>query len=202
MPRKTCPNCQRPLPVCYCSALVPVANKTKVLIIQHPLEHKHPFNTGRMAHLCLSYSELIVTETLSAATLANILDTPSALLYPSLPWLPNTTEIVTPQTRESPDNSTIQQLIVIDATWKKSKKILHLHPALQTLPRLPLKGNLISNYQIRKTTVANGLSTLESIVMALNTMEPGGEFDAMLLPFGRMIALQGDMARSGATGGI
>ena len=191
MPRKTCPNCQRPLPVCYCSALVQVANTTKILIIQHPLEQKHPFNTGRMAHLCLSNSELIVAETLSATQLASILKTPSALLYPSLPWLPNTPEIK-PENKEPAVDSNIQQLIVIDATWNKSKKMLHLHPALQILPRHHLKGNLSSNYQIRKTTVANGLSTLESIVKALKTIEPKreGEFEAMLQPFEMMIALQ------------
>ena len=188
MPRKICPNCQRPLPVCYCSALVQVANTTRVLIIQHPLEQKHPFNTGRMAHLCLSNSEFIVAEVLSATQLASILKTPSALLYPSLPWLPDTPEL------EPAVHSNIQQLIVIDATWNKSKKILHLHPTLQKLPRLHLKGNLGSNYQIRKTTVANGLSTLESIVKALNTIEPKSEdeggFEAMLQPFEMMISLQ------------
>lgn len=196
MPRKTCPNCQRPLPVCYCSALVKVANSIKVLIIQHPLEHKHPFNTGRMAHLCLSNSELIVAETLSTAQLTSILNTPSGLLYPSLPWLANSEEIVKPQANQLPDTSSIQQLIVIDATWKKSKKILHLHPALQQLPRLHLKshlkGKLSSNYQIRKTTVENGLSTLESIVMALDILEPDGEFEGMLQPFERMIDLQSE----------
>jgi DTW domain-containing protein YfiP len=199
MPRKTCPNCQRPLPVCYCSALVQVANTTRVLIIQHPLEQKHPFNTGRMAHLCLSNSELIVAETLSATQLTRILNTPSALLYPSLPWLPNTPEVepeinleIKDETKESAVDSNIQQLIVIDATWNKSKKILHLHPDLQKLPRHHLKGNLSSNYQIRKTTVANGLSTLESIVKALNIIEPNGEseFEAMLQPFEMMISLQ------------
>ncbi|MFT5116211.1 MAG: DTW domain-containing protein YfiP [Parasphingorhabdus sp.] len=189
MPRKTCPNCQRPPLVCYCSALVQVANTTRVLIIQHPQEQKHPFNTGRMAHMCLSNSELIVAETLSATKLASILNTPSALLYPSLPWLDNTLEIK-PETKESAGYSNIQQLIVIDATWNKSKKILHRNPALQELPRLHLKGNLSSNYQIRKTTVANGLSTLESIVKALSTIEPKGEFDAMLQPFEMMIGLQ------------
>jgi DTW domain-containing protein YfiP len=193
MPRKTCPNCQRPLRVCYCSALVKVVNTTRVLIIQHPLEQKHPFNTGRMAHLCLSNSELIVAETLSTIQLASILNTPSALLYPSLPWLPNTPEIE-PGKKESAVHSNIQQLIVIDATWNKSKKMLHLHPALQKLPRHHLKGNLSSNYQIRKTTVANGLSTLESIVKALNAMEPKSEgeggFEAMLQPFEMMINLQ------------
>lgn len=197
MPRKTCPNCQRPLPVCYCSALVQVVNTTRVLIIQHPLEQKHPFNTGRMAHLCLSNSELIVAETISATQLTSILNAPSALLYPSLPWLPDTPEIepeIYPKNKESAAHSNIQQLIVIDATWNKSKKILHLHPALQNLPRHHLKGNLISNYQIRKTTVANGLSTLESIVKALNTLEPKAEgeggFEAMLQPFEKMISLQ------------
>jgi DTW domain-containing protein YfiP len=72
--------------------------------------------------------------------------------------------------------------------------MLHLHPALQKLPRHHLKGNLSSNYQIRKTTVTNGLSTLESIVKALNSLEPKGEdargFEAMLQPFEMMIALQ------------
>jgi DTW domain-containing protein YfiP len=198
MPRKTCPNCQRPLPVCYCSALVQAANTTRILIIQHPLEQKHPFNTGRMAHLCLSNSEFIVAETLSATQLASILKTPSALLYPSLPWLPDTSEIML-ETKESAGNSNIQQLIVIDATWNKSKKILHLHPALQKLPRLHLKGDLSSNYQIRKTTVTNGLSTLESIVKALAIMEPKSEgesnFEAMLQPFEMMIALQSQSCR-------
>ena len=193
MPRKTCPNCQRPLPVCYCSALIQVPNTTRILIIQHPLEQKHPFNTGRMAHLCLSNSKLIVAETLSSTQLDDILKTPSALLYPSLPWLPDTQNInleLKEETRESAIDGDIQQLIVIDATWSKSKKILHLHPALQNLPRLHLTGNLSSNYQIRKTTVANGLSTIESIVKALNIIEPEGEFEAMLQPFEMMIGLQ------------
>ena len=189
MPRKSCPNCQRPLSVCYCSALVHVTNKTKVLIIQHPLEQKHPFNTGRMAHLCLSNSELIVAEKLSESKLTHILKTSSTLLYPSFDWLPNTSAIM-PQTQESANLGYIRQLIVIDATWNKSKKILHLHPTLQKLPRLNLKGNLNSHYQIRKTTVSNGLSTLESIVKALSDIEPNGGFEAMLQPFDMMINLQ------------
>lgn len=193
MPRKKCPTCQRPLPVCYCSALVQVTNTTKVLIIQHPLEEKHPFNTGRIAHLCLSHSELIVAERLSEATLANLLSTPSALLYPSLAWLPKTVELGQPDSSEpsnAPDNPAIQQLIVIDANWKKSKKILHLNPALQTLPRLNLSGDLKSNYQIRKTSMIDGLSTLESLVKAMQILEPDNEFESMLKPFEKMIALQ------------
>ncbi|MCX2779115.1 DTW domain-containing protein [Microbulbifer thermotolerans] len=181
MPREICPNCQRPPKVCYCSALVRIANCIKVLIIQHPLEQKHPFNTGRMAHLCLENSELVVAEKLSEDELAQLLAPSSGLLYPSLGWLPP----VAPAER-----SELEQLVVIDATWRKSKKILHLHPVLQRLPRISLEGGLKSNYQIRRSSLANSLSTLESIAMAMQQLEPARDFQAMLQPFERMVALQ------------
>ena len=189
MPRKHCPNCQRPLNVCYCSALVKATNKIKVTLILHPLEQKHPFNTGRMAHLCLSNSELIIAENFSDEELENLLSIPSALLYPSLDWLPET-EQINNQYLEKATNPKIEQLIVIDASWRKSKKILHLHPPLQELPRLSLSGGLISNYQIRKTSMENGLSTIESIVEALQLLEPDGDFKPMLKPFEKMISLE------------
>lgn len=186
MPRQICPICQRPLKVCYCSALVHIANRIKVLIIQHPLEQKHPFNTGRMAHLCLANSELVVAESLSEAELAQLLKPASALLYPSLEWLPivERVEAGPAQTRE------LEQLVVIDATWRKSKKMLHLHPALQQLPRVSFEGELNSNYQIRHSSLANSLSTLESIVVAMQQLEPAKAFQTMLKPFEKMIALQ------------
>jgi DTW domain-containing protein len=196
MSRPLCQTCKRPLPVCYCSALVNIANKVKVLIIQHPLEEKHPFNTGRMANLCLNNSELIIAEQFSDTELDTILAIPSALLYPSLPWLPETDKAdraentVASNTTENRPKHRIQQLIVIDATWRKSKKILHLNPRLQILTRMSLSGDLKSNYQIRKTSIADGLSTLESIVKAMAILEPEINFHPMLKPFEKMIAMQ------------
>lgn len=187
--RKSCSHCLRPLQVCYCSALVQIANQIKVLIIQHPLEQKHPFNTGRMAHLCLKNSELIVAEKFSISQLDDILATPSTLLYPSLAWLPSPSILDKSKTPQGA--TTMQQIIVLDATWRKSKKILHLNPQLQNLPRLSLKGNLQSNYQIRKTTQVDGLSTIESIIKAMNYLEPKQDFQPMLKPFEKMIELQG-----------
>ncbi|PIE43683.1 MAG: DTW domain-containing protein [Gammaproteobacteria bacterium] len=187
MSRDYCPRCKRPPGLCYCSALVQIDNQIKVVIIQHPREQKHPFNTGRMTHLCLNHSQLIVTETLSDSAIEQILSTPSILLYPSLAWLPVQAEL---NLQEEIRTKRLQQLIVIDATWRKSKKILHCHPALQTLPRLSLTGNLISRYKIRKTSVANGLSTIESTIQALTILDPENGFDSMLEPFDRMISLQ------------
>lgn len=186
MPRQICPTCQRPLKFCYCSALVHIANRINVLIIQHPLEQKHPFNTGRMAHLCLDNSELVVAESLSEAELARLLAPASVLLYPSLEWLP-AVERVEAGTAQA---GALEQLVVIDASWRKSKKMLHLHPVLQRLPRVSFEGELQSNYQIRRSSLANSLSTLESIVVAMERLEPGRDFQGMIQPFEKMITMQ------------
>ncbi|WP_444943749.1 tRNA-uridine aminocarboxypropyltransferase [Microbulbifer sp. ZKSA006] len=192
MPRETCNTCLRPPNVCYCSALVKLANTVKVVIIQHPQEGKHPFNTGRMAYLCLNNSEMLISETLAPQQLGQLLKTPSALLYPSLQWLPETPQLDKGGSILNHKNQQvkIEQLIVIDATWKKSKKILHLNPRLQQLPRLNLNGNLKSTYTIRKTTVADGLSTIESIAMAMTQLEDRSDFSSLLQPFAKMISLQ------------
>ncbi|WP_250460354.1 tRNA-uridine aminocarboxypropyltransferase [Microbulbifer litoralis] len=187
MPRQICLTCQRPLNVCYCSALVHIANRIKVLIIQHPLEVKHPFNTGRMAHLCLANSELVVAEALGYAELARLLGPGSALLYPNLVWLPAVEQVGAGGQLAA---GLLEQLVVIDASWRKSKKMLHLHPALQQLPRVSFEGALQSNYQIRRSSIVNSLSTLESIVMAMAQLEPENNFQGLLQPFEEMIALQ------------
>ncbi len=186
--RETCQTCFRPLNVCYCDALVKINSKIKILIIQHPLEENHPFNTGRMTSLCLTNCELVVAETLSSDVLTKILNSHSHLLYPSLDWLPESD--INHSDNSTNKKASIDLLIVIDATWRKSKKILHLNPNLQTLPRLSLTGDLESNYQIRKTTITNGLSTIESIVQAMNQLEPEGNFELLLKPFNKMIELQ------------
>ncbi|MCA0901493.1 tRNA-uridine aminocarboxypropyltransferase [Microbulbifer agarilyticus] len=186
MPRDICPTCQRPLRMCYCSALVHMPSRIKVLIIQHPQEQKHPFNTGRMAHLCLDNSELVVAETLSEEFLQQRLTPRSALLYPSLSWLP-VAELVEPGTLQ---NAALEQLVVIDATWRKSKKMLHLQPLLQQLPRVSFSGELESQYQVRKSSMENSLSTIESIALALQELEPRGDFTRLLQPFEKMVSLQ------------
>ncbi|GAA5525492.1 hypothetical protein Maes01_02062 [Microbulbifer aestuariivivens] len=186
MPRQTCPTCQRPPNVCYCGALVHIASRIRVLIIQHPLEQRHPFNTGRMANLCLDNSELVVAEQLNDAQLASLQVPGSALLYPSLDWLPRVQQIVAGDAAAQK----LKQLVVIDASWRKSKKMLHLQPLLQRLPRVSFEGALNSNYQVRRSSLPNSLSTIESIVMALAQLEPEQDFAPLLLPFEKMIALQ------------
>ena len=63
------------------------------------------------------------------------------------------------------------RLIVIDGTWRKSRKILCKNPYLQTLPRLVLDDLPAGQYSIRKARKPHQLSTLEAATAALAQLE-------------------------------
>ena len=63
------------------------------------------------------------------------------------------------------------RLVVLDGTWRKSRKMLYLNPLLQQLPRLPLRDTPWSHYLIRKAHLPDQLSTLEATAYALAQLE-------------------------------
>jgi DTW domain-containing protein YfiP len=70
------------------------------------------------------------------------------------------------------------RLVVIDATWRKSLRMLLEHPTLAALPRLSLDAPAPTRYRaIRAARRANQVSTLEATVQALAMLE-GPSFDA------------------------
>jgi DTW domain-containing protein YfiP len=171
--REVCGACHRPKLTCLCRWVIPVACTTKVLILQHPLEVHHAKNTARLLHLSLLGSQVRVGEQFAAADLQAALAGPAVnvLLYPQgeqpaapLPaWAPSL---------HAPD--TPVRLVVLDATWRKSRKMLHLNPLLQCLPRLSLDATQLSRYLIRKAHKPGQLSTLEATCAALAQMEGNG----------------------------
>jgi DTW domain-containing protein YfiP len=82
------------------------------------------------------------------------------------------------------------RLVVIDATWRKSLRMLLEHPTLAALPRLSLDAPAPTRYRaIRAARRADQVSTLEATVQALATLE-GPSFDAapLLDAFGLFVA--------------
>ena len=63
------------------------------------------------------------------------------------------------------------RLIVLDGTWRKSRKMLYRNPLLQQLPRLSLQRMPASHYLIRKAHRPDQLSTLEATCAALAQLE-------------------------------
>ena len=83
------------------------------------------------------------------------------------------------------------RLIVLDGTWRKSRKMLCLNPALQQLPRLSLAPLQASRYLIRQAHRPGQLSTLEATCAALAQLEmQGDKFAPLLKAFDGFVAQQ------------
>ena len=188
--RAGCAVCLRPQSACICQWITPVAHAAEVLILQHPMEVDHAKNTGRLLHLSLPRSRMLTGEMFEeAGLLAAIGEMPAytVLLYPP-----------TPEDAEAPaldverlkDTAGVR-LVVLDATWRKSRKMLHLNPLLRKLPRLSLEDVPVSGYRIRKAQKVGQLSTLEATCAALAEVEGDvGRYRPLLQAFEGFVAQQ------------
>lgn len=177
--RDKCSNCQRPVPVCWCSALPPqpLVPKSRVILLQHPAEEKRALRTAPMLSVglapgkCLIYkgkkfpkfdSEL--EEILSAKN--------SILLYPSATSIPMEQLDLT----EGPFN-----LILIDGTWPQAKAIYTSSTILHNMRQVKLISSGNSSYVIRTQPTDGCLSTLETAIEALSILERDDSYRQQLL---------------------
>ncbi len=182
-PRPRCPDCLRPPRACLCGCVQPVPSTVQLLVLQHPLETGHAKNTARLLHLCVPGSRLEVGEVFDPTALQQWLHTPwpgqpadatvrPLLLYPPTP--PDPQLPVTPPPAlpahwlEQPHRL---RLVVLDGTWRKSRKMLYLNPALQQLPRLSLLAVAPGRYAIRKAQAPGQLSSFEAAALALGQLQ-------------------------------
>ena len=170
--RASCATCLRPCRACICRWIAPVASQAELLILQHPLEVANAKNSARLLHLSIARSVLEVGEAFDGERLERLLHGGGrvpVLLYPETPGVA-TPSVATPGLAPSR-----LRLVVLDATWRKSRKMLYLNPVLQTLPRLALDDVPASNYRIRKAHAPHQLSTLEAAAYALAQLEGATE---------------------------
>ena len=199
-PRITCELCLRPLNACVCQWITPTAHAVEVVVLQHPLEVHSAKGSARLLHLSLSCSRLVTGEAFAEAELHALLREPfeldpqstqqkhPILLYPHTIDTRSTPPILTPEVLRDPSRL---RLIVIDGTWRKSRKMLHLNPLLQQLPRVSLTEVPLSRYVIRKAHRPDQLSTLEATCLALAQLEGNEErFDPLLNAFDGFVAQQ------------
>ncbi|MES2625239.1 MAG: tRNA-uridine aminocarboxypropyltransferase [Pseudomonadota bacterium] len=169
MKRESCNRCQRPLPVCLCSSL-PVSaidNHWPLHILQHQQEKGHAINTAQIAVLGLAQCQLHtvtdapVEDTLPAAVLAELSN--AVLIYPGSDSR-DVAQITSQELAYRP-------LLLLDASWRKSRRMLFASPWLQTLPRISFALTSPSRYRIRKEPLANYCSSLEALCVVLGSLE-------------------------------
>lgn len=188
--RPFCATCLRPQSACICHWVTSVAHLTEVLILQHPLEEHHAKNSARLLHLSLVNSRLIVGEAFDEPSLHAALQVPkyNVLLYPRAAPPLDLSPALDPVRLHDPASL---RLVVLDGTWRKSRKMLHLSPLLQGLPRLSLDDMPVSNYVIRKAHKPGQLSTLEATCAALAQLEgKAEEFLPLLAAFNGFVTQQ------------
>jgi DTW domain-containing protein YfiP len=199
--RLRCAACLRPQNACICAWATPVAHQVEVLILQHPLEADNPKGSARLLHLCLPNSRLMSGEVFTNEELfgapegsAQEAGKPrrSLLLYPDMPQ-DRALGIAAPPALppEALCEPACLRLVVLDGTWRKSRRMLYLNPALQQLPRLSLQGLPPSRYRIRKAHQPHQLSTLEATCAALMQLEGDDEkFQPLLTAFDGFVGQQ------------
>ena len=200
--RLQCPRCYRPQSACICALAQPLQAATQVLILQHPLELQEAKGTARLLHLCLPGSRLEVGEAFEPQLLQQWLygawpgaEAPqhTMLLYPQTPDQPVALTALTDDDAPAP----VRRLVLIDGTWRKSRKMLYANPLLAQLPRLALTDTGPAGYRIRKAPRTGQLSTLEAAALALQALEawPDGapplqalqqSFDSLIAQYERL----------------
>ena len=157
MPRAVCPRCERPVLTCLCTTLpAPLAHHTELLILQHPAEAGHAKNTAVFLALGLQSARLLRGQVFDAS-LAGV---GTALLYPG--------------DVDSTPPADVTRLILLDGSWRQSRRLLGANPWLAALPRMALPEQL-SRYAIRRAHRPGQLSTLEAGLHALALLEGGPE---------------------------
>jgi len=181
--RVVCYRCFKPQVACVCESIEPVANRTGIIVLQHPRERFHAIGTVRIARLGLQNVRVEqCSQWADSSVIQEQLPERSALLYPTA----NARELSSLPIEEHP-----RHLIVLDGTWFHAKKIYDAHQWLHHLPHVSLTPSEPSRYRIRPEPRRSYVATLEAIVYALRVIEPQtAGLDALLRSFAAMVDWQ------------
>ncbi len=186
--RRYCEQCRRPLSVCLCPYIHVLSSPVELIIWQDPTEARHPLSTAPLLHKSIAGSRLLVADCLQPQDIfAAGKQNTTALLYPFThkPALAEDARIQ------------IQQLLVLDGTWRKVRRLLHLNPWLNDLPHIALTPQQPSGYAIRASQQRGGLSTIEAGVSALQWLDPSQDYKPVLRVLNRMVEVQQGFGHKG-----
>ncbi|MCG7200583.1 DTW domain-containing protein [Marinobacter pelagius] len=154
-----CEQCGQHPRICVCDVCRPVPNSTPITIVQHPREAGHSKGTVRLLRQTLTNLSVQVAECLPPEALPQA---GAALLFPGPDSQPVT----------SRNAAEIRHWIVLDGTWRKASRLLHLNPELAGLPAYHFADPPPGRYRIRRRPAEGQLSTAEAVRHLLMIVEP------------------------------
>jgi DTW domain-containing protein YfiP len=172
---------------CYCDELPILALKNRFSFLVHYKETFRPSNTSLPAHRCLSNSDLILRglglEDNRELTIQN--GYIPLYLFPEEGAIP---------VHEIEPGAGPYQIVVPDGNWRQARRARKRIWGVKEIPAISLgpKKNLI--YTLRKSTIIEGMCTLEAVAKVVEHLE-GVEAGNVLESLLRMIVNRVEMSR-------
>lgn len=129
----------------------------RLVIWQDPTEAKHRLSTAPLLARAIQGSRLVVGERFAPQEILTSPIDQCLLVYPF-----THKPAVNDDVRQH-----VQTLLLLDGTWRKVRKLLLNNPWLEQLPHWAMAPLGPSRYAIRQSPRADGVSTLEAGVAAL-----------------------------------
>lgn len=205
--RQICGHCRQPDFSCFCRWLKPFDPNIDFIILTHPIEHQRRIATGRMSHLSLKNSQMIVGHNYTGnQALDRVLQDSNrhcVMLYPG-----RLSQNLTPLSHAErrglfPSNKRLT-ILVVDGTWSTARKMVHLSQNLRSVPRICFTPPAPSNFRVRQQPRAECYSTIEAIHHSLDLLGPAfgldelnRPHDALLKVFDNMVNRQLELAHCG-----
>lgn len=196
MPRRLCHTCRRPEATCVCRCVTPIRTRTRFVFLTHPKEHrKNRIGTGRIAHLSLPRSEIVVGIDFGAHDRVNtLIDDPNSdcrLLYPD----PCGQNLSRGEYRPRPARRPV--FFLIDGTWACAQTILRKSDNVRRLPRVAFDYTAPSRFAIKRQPRPECLATIEATHRCLTLLADSGYEDfgpvesrRLLAPLRRIMDVQ------------
>jgi DTW domain-containing protein YfiP len=179
--RVVCEGCDRPRKTCLCDTLVTMTCPYRLIILQDVKEAKHALSSAPILEKSIAGAVRVVGDFFDPAVImGQAWQEESVLVFPSERAI----------TADKLGSENIKNIILLDGTWRKVARLIHLNPWLKDLPCIAIQAEMASQYKIRKSPRVDGLSTIEAAVAALNSLLPDRDYSAILPAFLKMVDLQ------------
>lgn len=191
-----CFKCFKPMSACLCKYTEELDTGIKFIFLMHPKEFKKQrTGTGNLSHITLKDSEIIVgLDYANNQRLSQLLNDPQyfpVMMYPGEEaWTAKREGF-----KETVGNKKLLVLI-LDATWFCSKKMIEHNPFLLDLPRVSFYGDYRSIFTFKREPRPEYISTIECCYYLIKELQTVDMVNKELNPeplmnvFKQMIKLQ------------
>lgn len=190
-PRAFCTQCRLAKVVCDCDLLNPFSTDTRFILLMHPEESRRRIATGRLTHLLLKNSQLLIGENFAndpkIESILSDRERQTVILYPG----PKAINLTNATDRSWRSKAKPLNVIVLDGTWRTARKMLFRSPNLHEVSQISFTPPQLSRFRIRKQPNDVCFSTLEAVHHLIGELEPGlADRQNLLTSFDRMVERQ------------